>query len=238
MEPVDATDRTASPARADTTEDVDPTDTTYPADTDRAYPADADTTVRAGSDTTYPTDSYRTDSDTSYQAERDSTDRTEAGTTYPTDATDTGADTTGAGTVGAGTREGWTDSVPSAAPGPAMLPDVDDDAMTVGVATPAAGGVDGAPVDGSGGGLIAADTASDFTRRWEDVQALFLDSPKQSVEGADRLIVELMDHVSERFAAERLSLESRWSGGEEANTEDLRVTLQRYRDVFKRLLAS
>ena len=40
------------------------------------------------------------------------------------------------------------------------------------------------------------------------------------------------------FSEARTSLEQQWSGGGEASTEDLRLTLQRYRSFFERMLAA
>jgi hypothetical protein len=46
-----------------------------------------------------------------------------------------------------------------------------------------------------------------------------------------------MKKLADTFASERQNLESQWSRGEEASTEDLRVALQRYRSFFNRLLS-
>ena len=40
------------------------------------------------------------------------------------------------------------------------------------------------------------------------------------------------------FATERAELETRWTGGNQASTEDLRQGLRRYRSFFERLLAA
>jgi hypothetical protein len=126
---------------------------------------------------------------------------------------------------------------PAAIEPAALEPAAAEPAVTEPAAEPAAGPVGDRWTSGAEGVLVAPDEAAGFTRRWEDVQAEFLDSPKRAVEGADRLVTELIEHVSARFAEQRASLEGRWNGGPEANTEDLRVTMQRYRDLFRRLLA-
>jgi hypothetical protein len=56
------------------------------------------------------------------------------------------------------------------------------------------------------------------------------------VEDADALVAELMKHLAEIFADERTQLENQWSQGDDVSTEDLRLTLQRYRSFFTRLL--
>ena len=47
-----------------------------------------------------------------------------------------------------------------------------------------------------------------------------------------------MKRLAESFAAERETLEGQWGRGEDVSTEDLRVTLQRYRGFFQRLLSA
>lgn len=44
--------------------------------------------------------------------------------------------------------------------------------------------------------------------------------------------------LAQTFASERDQLESRWSGGQDVSTEDLRNGLRRYRSFFERLLAA
>ena len=48
----------------------------------------------------------------------------------------------------------------------------------------------------------------------------------------------LMKRLAEGFANERERLEGQWGRGEDVSTEDLRVTLQRYRGFFQRLLSA
>jgi hypothetical protein len=47
-----------------------------------------------------------------------------------------------------------------------------------------------------------------------------------------------MRRRAESFAAERETLEQQWGRGDDVCTEDLRVTLQRYRSFFRRLLSA
>ena len=72
--------------------------------------------------------------------------------------------------------------------------------------------------------------------RWSNVQAVFVDEPRRSVEEADSLVATVMQRLTEGFANERSSLEKQWDNGDNVSTEDLRVALQRYRDFFGRLL--
>jgi len=56
------------------------------------------------------------------------------------------------------------------------------------------------------------------------------------VEDADNLVASLMKQLAEGFANERARLEKQWDRGNKVSTEDLRLTLQRYRSFFDRLL--
>jgi hypothetical protein len=89
-----------------------------------------------------------------------------------------------------------------------------------------------------GDALLDRDRAESFRRRWEEVQTGFVDRPRESVEHADRLVVEVMQQVQASFTLARERLESQWSENDEASTEDLRQALRRYRSFFDRLLGA
>ena len=76
----------------------------------------------------------------------------------------------------------------------------------------------------------------DFRSQWSTIQAGFVDDPRQTVEGADKLVASVMQRLAEGFANERSRLEKQWDRGDNVSTEDLRVALQRYRSFFDRLL--
>jgi hypothetical protein len=86
--------------------------------------------------------------------------------------------------------------------------------------------------------LLAANESADFGRRWEEIQTAFVDEPQRAVEEADGLVASVMQRLADGFARERERLEGQWSRGEDVSTEDLRVTLQRYRSFFRRLLSA
>jgi hypothetical protein len=110
------------------------------------------------------------------------------------------------------------------------------------------------PSDGGGGGiqsmpsagstederapLLAQDETERFRRRWEELQAGFVDRPREMVEEADDLVGQLMQQLTTGFGEERSSLEAQWEKGEDVSTEDLRVALTRYRSFFNRLLSA
>jgi len=86
--------------------------------------------------------------------------------------------------------------------------------------------------------LLPRDQNAEFQTRWEKIQTGFVDEPRQTVEQADELVAEVMKRLAEGFATERERLEGQWGRGEDVSTEDLRVTLQRYRGFFQRLLSA
>ena len=80
--------------------------------------------------------------------------------------------------------------------------------------------------------------ANELRDRWYALQARFVDDPRETVQEADSLVAELLQELARGFSAARGNLEQQWSGGGDASTEDLRVTLQRYRSFFERMLAA
>jgi hypothetical protein len=86
--------------------------------------------------------------------------------------------------------------------------------------------------------LLAADEAEDYRWRWDAIQTRFVDAPRDAVADADALVAELMRHLAEVFSRERADLEASWESGQDVSTEDLRVSMQRYRSFFNRLLAT
>ena len=86
--------------------------------------------------------------------------------------------------------------------------------------------------------LLEDDELQSILARWKDIQAEFVDEPRRAVQDADVLVADLMQRLARMFASERDQLESRWAGGDEVSTEDLRRGLRRYRSFFERLLAA
>ena len=85
--------------------------------------------------------------------------------------------------------------------------------------------------------LFADNELGEFRRRWQDIQASFVDDPRIAVRNADQLVASLMTRLAQIFADERGNLEHEWDKGGEVSTEDLRVALRRYRSFFDRLLS-
>jgi hypothetical protein len=86
--------------------------------------------------------------------------------------------------------------------------------------------------------LFDSDRSEELRGRWQEVQTQFVDDPRNTVEQADALVAELLDELARGFSKARSGLERQWTEGEDVSTEDLRLTLRRYRSFFERLLAA
>jgi hypothetical protein len=87
--------------------------------------------------------------------------------------------------------------------------------------------------------LLPAEESDRFERGWHEIQASFVDEPRQAVERADTLVAELMQELASGFSETRSRLEAQWDNeGDDVSTEDLRVALTRYRSFFNRLLSA
>lgn len=85
-------------------------------------------------------------------------------------------------------------------------------------------------------GFLPRERMDSLRDEWSDVQAAFVDDPRSAVQRAQQLVTDLVNELTRTFARERENLEGQWSQGGDADTEALRVALQRYRSFFNRLL--
>lgn len=85
--------------------------------------------------------------------------------------------------------------------------------------------------------LFHGDVAEDFRHRWDAIQIGFVDDPRAAVRNADELVAQVMKSLAETFAQQRSEIEARIGHSDSADTENLRVALQRYRSFFQRLLS-
>jgi hypothetical protein len=85
--------------------------------------------------------------------------------------------------------------------------------------------------------LLSEEMTHRLQSEWTNVQASFVDEPRQAVQRADELVAFAIKQIAETFARERSTLESQWDREGEVSTEDLRVALTRYRSFFHRLLS-
>ena len=84
--------------------------------------------------------------------------------------------------------------------------------------------------------LISVDAATGYRARWTEIQAAFVDEPRQTLEHADGLVAEVIQLLTRSFADERGKLEAQWTSGEQVSTEEMRLAFQRYRTFFNALL--
>jgi hypothetical protein len=92
-------------------------------------------------------------------------------------------------------------------------------------ATPAAAGTSAS--------LLGSLDAADIRTRFLDIQAGFVDEPRQAVEEAGRFVDDLVRQVAEALEAQRGQLAGATAEG---STEDLRLALRAYRQFVDRLL--
>lgn len=85
--------------------------------------------------------------------------------------------------------------------------------------------------------LFADADVTDYRTRWSSIQTAFVDEPRKAVENADNLVKSALNKLSESFTQERQTLANQWERGDNISTEDLRITLRRYRWFFDRLLS-
>lgn len=85
--------------------------------------------------------------------------------------------------------------------------------------------------------LFQGQHAEEFRRRWDAIQIGFVDDPRAAVRNADELVAHVLRTLAESFSEQRSQIEAGLGQGEQANTEAMRVALQRYRSFFQRLLS-
>ena len=84
--------------------------------------------------------------------------------------------------------------------------------------------------------LFENNEAEQFRAQWLEIQSRFVDDPSVSVKDADELVSSIIKNITRNFADKRTALETQWKSGDDVSTEDLRLTMKRYRSFFDRLL--
>ncbi len=103
-------------------------------------------------------------------------------------------------------------------------------------ATPAsAGSTAGEAGMTSGGHLVPDEALVHFKSHWQTIQQGFVDDPWNAVKEADSLVGDVREQLAAILEEPRHHLAGQWSDGE-PDTEELRLTLRRYRDVLDHLL--
>ncbi|SFJ01544.1 hypothetical protein SAMN05216275_10640 [Streptosporangium canum] len=78
--------------------------------------------------------------------------------------------------------------------------------------------------------------AEQVRRRWQEVQASFVDDPRDSVERADSLVGEITTALRTALETRTAELQGRWKNGDQSDTEQLRTALRDYRAMLEQLL--
>jgi hypothetical protein len=86
---------------------------------------------------------------------------------------------------------------------------------------------------GTSASLVGSLDADGIRSRFLDIQAGFVDEPRQAVEEAGRLVDELLQQVTEALRTQRAQLAG---ATDEGSTEDLRLALRAYRQFVDRIL--
>lgn len=86
----------------------------------------------------------------------------------------------------------------------------------------------------SGMALVDRGSMAEFDRRWNEVQADFVEDPRRAVGEAGNLMAELMDHVANNLRQRRTELDRNRAG--EIDTEAMRLEMRRYKDLMNRML--
>jgi hypothetical protein len=89
------------------------------------------------------------------------------------------------------------------------------------------------PAAASADALLGSLDAGDIRNRFLDIQAGFIDEPRQAVEEAGRFVDDLLRQVADALQQQRGQLAG---ATDEASTEDLRLALRAYRQFVDRLL--
>ena len=120
------------------------------------------------------------------------------------------------------------------APAPVAEPPAEPPADTAAADTAAAEtAAADAPAAAAPGALLGSLDAGEVRGRFLDIQAGFIDEPRQAVEEAGRFVDDLLRQVADSLQQQRSQLAG---ATDEASTEDLRLALRAYRQFVDRLL--
>jgi hypothetical protein len=115
---------------------------------------------------------------------------------------------------------------PADTPAPEGLPEP-------GAAAGAPAATDDPAAAGTSASLVGSLDADGIRNRFVDIQAGFVDEPRQAVEEAGRFVDELLQQVADTLREQRAQLAG---VTDEGSTEDLRLALRAYRQFVDRIL--
>lgn len=93
-----------------------------------------------------------------------------------------------------------------------------------------------APAAHTDAASLFSQDSDDVRRRWQEVQAGFVDDPRDAVERADSLLDEITTSFRSALEARSSDLQGRWKNTDKNDTEDLRTALRDYRATLEQLL--
>ena len=117
---------------------------------------------------------------------------------------------------------------PADTPAPEGLPEPEPEATA---GAPAA--TDAPATAGTSASLVGSLDTDGIRNRFLDIQAGFVDEPRQAVEEAGRFVDELLQQVADALREQRAQLAG---ATDEGSTEDLRLALRGYRQFVDRIL--
>ncbi|MFI6217147.1 hypothetical protein ACIBCD_34540 [Nocardia brasiliensis] len=91
-------------------------------------------------------------------------------------------------------------------------------------------------LDGVGAALFGEADLDRLRTQWREVQGAFVDSPRDAVTQADKIVSDVIYQLTTVYAERKRVLEEHSSGLQDADTEELRQALRGYRGFFRRLL--
>ncbi|HJW62397.1 MAG TPA: hypothetical protein VJ849_02770, partial [Actinomycetes bacterium] len=98
---------------------------------------------------------------------------------------------------------------------------------------PEPGAATDAPAAGTSASLVGSLDADGIRNRFLDIQAGFVDEPRQAVDEAGRFVADLLLQVADALREQRAQLAG---ATDEGSTEDLRLALRGYRQFVDRIL--
>jgi hypothetical protein len=84
--------------------------------------------------------------------------------------------------------------------------------------------------------LWEAEVVDGYRDRWQQIQLRFIDNPRRAAEQAQGLVGDVCQGLTDALNRHRGELD-RWQAAELDDTEELRVSVRRYRDLLDRLLS-
>lgn len=83
--------------------------------------------------------------------------------------------------------------------------------------------------------LLGDDDRTDLRARWRTLEERFVDDPAGTVDAADDLVGDVVDHLRVAHDDQRAQLRARWQTTGDATTEQLREALHAYEQLFEQL---